>query len=127
MNTHSHTHTHTHTQYAPEIVPENAAFVHHIIVYQCGGLVDVAEGTSGPCSGSVEVESLAECRSGLTIAGWAVGGGVSQSTLNNLHGCHNYHCFMINTYMHPHNRRNFCILKVWDYKSAVVKAMDSLL
>ena len=66
-------------QYSPRITPTNTAFVHHIIVYLCGALVNVTEGQSSPCVGAAGV-SLDECRLGVVLGGWAIGGEVSINT-----------------------------------------------
>ena len=63
-------------QYGPRITPNNTAFVHHIIVYLCDGLVNVTEGTSSECPGRVTAGPINECRRGEGLGGWAVGGGV---------------------------------------------------
>ena len=49
-----------------------------MLVYICAGLNEAQVNDSGPCNGGVG-ESLAECRSGELIAGWAVGGEVSNA------------------------------------------------
>lgn len=47
-----------------------------MLVYICGGLNGAQVNDSGPCEGGVG-ESLRECRFGEVVAGWAVGGEVS--------------------------------------------------
>ena len=51
-----------------------------MLVYICAGLNEAQVNDSGPCRGGVG-DSLSECRGGELIAGWAVGGGVSNATL----------------------------------------------
>ena len=51
-----------------------------MLVYICGSLNETQVNDSGPCNGGVG-DSLSECRSGELIAGWAVGGGVSNAVL----------------------------------------------
>ena len=63
-------------QYGPSITPNNTAFVHHIIVYLCGALVNITEGTSSECTGQITLDPINECRRGTAIGGWAVGGEV---------------------------------------------------
>ena len=63
-------------QYGPRITPNNTAFVHHIIVYLCDGLVNVTEGTSSECFGQATAGPISECRQGAGLGGWAVGGEV---------------------------------------------------
>ena len=63
-------------QYGPSITPNNTAFVHHIIVYLCGALVNITDGTSSVCMGEASLAPISQCRQGTTIAGWAVGGEV---------------------------------------------------
>ena len=63
-------------QFSPRITPTNTALVHHIIVYLCGALVNVTEGQSSLCVGAVGT-SLDECRLGVVLGAWAVGGEVS--------------------------------------------------
>ena len=60
--------------YGPSITPNNTAFVHHIIVYLCGALVNITDGTSSVCMGEASLAPISQCRQGTTIAGWAVGG-----------------------------------------------------
>ena len=67
-------------QYSPLIDNENFAYVHHMLVYICAGLNEAQVNDSGPCNGGVG-DSLSECRSGELIAGWAVGGEVSNAVL----------------------------------------------
>ena len=64
-------------QYSPLIDNENFAYVHHMLVYLCGGLNETQVNDSGPCQGGVG-ESLNECRRGEIIGAWAVGGEVSK-------------------------------------------------
>ena len=65
-------------QYAAVISPQSVRQVHHILVYLCEGMnltghPDV--GVKRQCDGiSEEIEP---CRLSSTIAGWAVGGNVS--------------------------------------------------
>ena len=68
-------------QYSPLIGNENFAYVHHMLVYLCAGLNDTEVNDSAPCTGGVG-ESVAECRGGELIAGWAVGGEVSNTRPN---------------------------------------------
>ena len=63
-------------QYSPLIDNENFAYVHHMLVYICGGLNETQVNDSAPCQGGVG-ESLSECLAGEVIGGWAVGGEVS--------------------------------------------------
>ena len=49
-----------------------------MLVYICAGLNETQVNDSGPCNGGVG-ESVAECRDGDLIAGWAVGGEVSNA------------------------------------------------
>ena len=51
-----------------------------MLVYICGSLNETQVNDSGPCNGGVG-ESVAECRGGELIAGWAVGGEVSNAVL----------------------------------------------
>ena len=51
-----------------------------MLVYLCGSLNEAEVNDSAPCNGGVG-DSLSECRSGELIAGWAVGGGVSNASL----------------------------------------------
>ena len=46
------------------ITPNNTAFVHHIIVYLCGALVNITEGTSSECTGQITLDPINECRRG---------------------------------------------------------------
>ena len=64
------------SQYGPSITPNNTAFVHHIIVYLCGALVNITEGASSECTGQTTLDPINECRRGTAIGGWAVGGEV---------------------------------------------------
>ena len=69
-------------QYSPLIDNDNFAYVHHMLVYICGGLNETQVNDSGPCQGGVG-ESLSECRFGEIMGAWAVGGEVSKlATLN---------------------------------------------
>jgi len=52
-----------------------------MLVYLCAGLNETEVNDSAPCSGGVG-ESVAECRGGELIAGWAVGGEVSNTRPN---------------------------------------------
>ena len=63
------------TQYSPFITPGNEAYVHHILIYECGGLTNASVGESGVCGDEVS-NTVSECRSGTLVAGWAVGGTV---------------------------------------------------
>ena len=69
------------SQYGPSITPNNTAFVHHIIVYLCGALVDITDGTSSECKGQASLAPISQCRQGTTIAGWAVGGEVCSNII----------------------------------------------
>ena len=51
-----------------------------MLVYLCGSLNEAQVNDSGPCNGGVG-DSLSECLSGELIAGWAVGGEVSNAVL----------------------------------------------
>ena len=75
-------------QYSPLIDNENFAYVHHMLVYICGGLNETQVNDSAPCQGGVG-ESLSECLAGEVIGGWAVGGEVSNilSFAKNLKCC----------------------------------------
>ena len=57
---------------------ENFAYVHHMLIYLCAGLNETEVNDSAPCNGDVG-ETLSECRGGELIAGWAVGGVVSNT------------------------------------------------
>ena len=70
-----HVHFHMLHQSSPYITPGNEAYVHHIIIYECGSLTNASVGESGVCGGEVS-NSVSECRSGTLVAGWAVGGTV---------------------------------------------------
>ena len=74
-------------QYGPRITPNNTAFVHHIIVYLCGALVNVTDGTSSVCMGQASLAPISQCRQGTTIAGWAVGGEVYSNYSITNHFC----------------------------------------
>jgi len=63
-------------QYSPLIDNQNIELVHHMLVYLCAGLNETAVNDSAPCFGNAGA-TLSECLSGDLIAGWAVGGGVS--------------------------------------------------
>ena len=52
-----------------------------MLVYLCAGLNETEVNDSAPCTGGVG-ESVAECRGGEVIAGWAVGGEVSNTRPN---------------------------------------------
>ena len=54
----------------------SSSYVHHMLIYLCSSLDETEVGTSAPCEGMVG-ETVTECRSGSLIAGWAVGGAVS--------------------------------------------------
>ena len=49
-----------------------------MLVYLCGSLNEAEVNDSAPCNGEVG-DSVAACRSGELIAGWAVGGEVSNA------------------------------------------------
>ena len=49
-----------------------------MLVYICAGLNETQVNDSGPCIGGVG-DTVAACRSGDLIAGWAVGGEVSNA------------------------------------------------
>ena len=51
-----------------------------MLVYICAGLNETQVSDSGPCNGGVG-DTVAECRDGELIAGWAVGGEVSNAVL----------------------------------------------
>ena len=51
-----------------------------MLVYICAGLNETQVNDSGPCNGGVG-DTVAECRRGELIAGWAVGGEVSNALL----------------------------------------------
>ena len=51
-----------------------------MLVYICVGLNETQVNDSGPCNGGVG-DTVAACRSGDLIAGWAVGGEVSNAVL----------------------------------------------
>ena len=51
-----------------------------MLVYICVGLNETQVNDSGPCIGGVG-DTVAECRRGELIAGWAVGGEVSNAVL----------------------------------------------
>ena len=63
-------------QYSPLIDNENFDYVHHMLVYICAGLNEAEVNDSAPCRGGVGV-SLSACLAGEVLAGWAVGGEVS--------------------------------------------------
>ena len=63
-------------QFSPKITPNDFQYVHHMLIYLCGSLDETEVGTSALCEGKVG-ETVRECRSGSLIAGWAVGGAVS--------------------------------------------------
>lgn len=52
------------------------ANVHHIVVYECDTLNNTHVGESGVCRGEVS-DTVSECRGGLVLAAWAIGGAVS--------------------------------------------------
>ena len=64
-------------QYSPLIGGGNFDYVHHMLVYLCGGLNVTAVNDSAPCFGTAGA-TLSECLNGELIAGWAVGGVVSR-------------------------------------------------
>ena len=82
-------------QYGPRITPNNTAFVHHIIVYLCGALVDITDGTSSVCMGQASLAPISQCRQGTTIAGWAVGGEVysNYSITNHFYKANTRSCY----------------------------------
>ena len=51
-----------------------------MLVYICAGLNETQVNDSGPCNGGVG-DTVAECRDGDLIAGWAVGGEVSNAVV----------------------------------------------
>ena len=51
-----------------------------MLVYICAGLNETQVNDSGPCNGGVG-DTVAACRDGDLIAGWAVGGEVSNAVL----------------------------------------------
>ena len=51
-----------------------------MLVYICTGLNETQVNDSGPCNGGVG-DTVAACRDGDLIAGWAVGGEVSNAVL----------------------------------------------
>ena len=63
-------------QFSPRITHTHTSFVHHITVYLCGALVNVPEGQSSRCVGAAGI-TLDECRLGVVLGGWAIGGEVS--------------------------------------------------
>lgn len=68
---------HSCMQYSPQITPNDFQYVHHILVYLCNELSDVAVNTSTSCTPGAVEDSVHECRQGQIIAAWAVGGDVS--------------------------------------------------
>ena len=64
-------------QITPVVTEGNEAYVHHMVIYECYGLNDTHVGQSGVCIGEIS-NSIQQCRAGTTLAGWAVGGGVSK-------------------------------------------------
>jgi len=63
-------------QFSPLIDNGNSEFVHHMLVYLCAGLNETEVNVSAPCFGNAGA-TLSECLGGVLIAGWAVGGGIS--------------------------------------------------
>ena len=62
-------------QFSPSVTKGNDAHVHHLLVYLCDSLNETHVGNGGSCRDGVANE-VAECRSGVLIAAWAVGGEV---------------------------------------------------
>ena len=54
----------------------NEAHVHHLLVYLCSSVNETHVGNGGDCDSEVS-NDVSECRNGLIIAAWAVGGEVS--------------------------------------------------
>ena len=54
----------------------NEAHVHHLLIYLCNTINDTHVGNGGDCDGDV-ADEVEECRGGILIAAWAVGGEVS--------------------------------------------------
>ncbi len=70
-------------QISPVITPGNTENVHHILVYECSDLDATYVGYSALCDAEgVAAMMVSQCRQGTLISGWAVGGGVSLSTMN---------------------------------------------
>ena len=58
----------------------NEAHAHHLLIYLCTGVTEDHVGNGGSCDGDVARE-VQECRGGVLIAAWAVGGEVSNELL----------------------------------------------
>ena len=68
-----------HVQFGPLVTEGNQAHVHHLVVYMCTGLNDSHVGNGNDCeNGNVAVQ-VQQCRGGIFIAAWAVGGEVSST------------------------------------------------
>ncbi|CAI8042465.1 DBH-like monooxygenase protein 1 homolog, partial [Geodia barretti] len=61
------------TKFSPRVTKGNDAHVHHLLVYLCDSLNETHVGNGGSCRDGVANE-VVECRSGVLIAAWAVGG-----------------------------------------------------
>ena len=55
----------------------NEAHVHHFLVYLCSSVNETHLGNGGDCDSEITSKEASECRNGLVIAAWAVGGEVS--------------------------------------------------
>ena len=65
-------------QVSPVIHPGSEAHVHHLLIYECNGLNNTHVGYSDHCDSEGEIGiTVAQCREGVLVTGWAVGGEVS--------------------------------------------------
>ena len=65
------------TQFGPTVTQGNEAHVHHLVVTLCTGLNDSHVGNGADCESDTVAFQVQQCRGGVTLAAWAVGGEVS--------------------------------------------------
>ena len=68
-------------QFGPVLTEGNEAYVHHLLIYQCNGLIDTHVGNSGEChemAGEIQA-----CRGGIIVALWVTGLEVSHYAILN--------------------------------------------
>ncbi len=62
-------------QFSPELTTHERPYVHHALVYLCAAPLTAGEvGVSMPCG--MLPENASECRAGLLVGAWAIGGEV---------------------------------------------------
>ena len=83
-------------QIGPVITPGNGRYVHHILIYECSNLNGTHVGHSAPCNTQGEVANMVQqCRGGILLTGWAVGGTVSLPNIKLYAACYHIAMFSV--------------------------------